>query len=133
MAAGGAALWEELGRPGEKEHKDRAILELLEQGDPEAVRLFDKAADAVGRALAPIVTVLDPAVVVIGGSVGVGAHRYVRRTIADTLRDRCPGFAHAARLRQGELRGNTAVQGAALWALGENLATFLRARADARG
>ena len=46
---------------------------LAEEGDADARLVLESAADAVAQAVAAMVLVLDPAVVVLGGGVGTGA------------------------------------------------------------
>ena len=56
-----------------------AILHLARAGDPAAIRLASDAVDALARAIAALSAVLDPGVVIVGGSLGLGQRALVRR------------------------------------------------------
>lgn len=52
----------------------RAILEAARAGDPLALRVIDEAAAALGTTMAWCVMVLNPALIVIGGGLGIAAY-----------------------------------------------------------
>lgn len=55
------------------------VFRFARAGDPMARRLFDEAAVALSMALAAMASVVEPAVVVVGGSIGLGQPRLIRR------------------------------------------------------
>lgn len=65
----------------------RAILEAARAGDALALRVIDEAADALGQTMAWSVMVLNPALLVIGGGLGIAA--------ADLLSGRAEAAMHA--------------------------------------
>jgi glucokinase len=86
--AGGAALarraratWPQRrladGRPAPREAAD--IFRAARGGDPDAVRLVDDAIEALATALAAMAAVVEPAVVVVGGSIGLGQRKVIGR------------------------------------------------------
>ncbi|MHA3703990.1 ROK family transcriptional regulator [Jatrophihabitans sp. YIM 134969] len=84
--AGGAALRTALTYTHGERITLADIIAADRAGDERAGRAMSDAGVAVGRALAPVCTVLDPALVVIGGdcSASVSLVDAVRRTLADT-------------------------------------------------
>ncbi len=52
----------------------RGLLDAARSGDALALRVIDEAADALGQAMAWSVMVLNPALLVIGGGLGIAAH-----------------------------------------------------------
>ncbi|AQP45503.1 ROK family protein [Tessaracoccus flavus] len=66
----------------------RAIMARAEAGEEKALAVVERAASSLGRAIAGLVTVLDPACVVIGGGVALAGDVWwgpLRRTIRDEL------------------------------------------------
>jgi len=56
-----------------------AVLRLARAGDPTAMRLVDDAAEALAHAIAAVSAVLDPGMIVVGGSLGLRQRGLVRR------------------------------------------------------
>src|SRR5581483_5617194 len=89
------------------------LIALLEGDDPRALAAVQRAADALGVALAGVVNVLDPDTVVIGG-----VYASIARWLAAPLADRLASQVMAARtrpvaVRQSALGPDGAVRGAA--------------------
>jgi glucokinase len=88
----------------------------LREGDPLALRLLDRAVEALGAGIASAVNLLDLEAVIIGGGLGdklgeAGVERIRSATLAHLFRDEDPPAVHLAAL--GDLGGAT---GAALLA-----------------
>lgn len=80
--ASAAALgraWRGLGRDGDAESLSRAV----DAGDPEAIRIWQDAIDAVVRVLAPVCAAAGTRLVLIGGGLALSG-----ATLLDPLRDR---------------------------------------------
>ena len=58
------------------------IIELAGRGDPQAEMALREAGGHIGRVLAALVNALNPGLIVIGGTIGSGAH-----ALADAMRD----------------------------------------------
>jgi predicted NBD/HSP70 family sugar kinase len=54
------------------------------EGEPEAARIVDSAADALGSALGWLVNVIDPEAIVVGGGLGLAPGRYRDRLVKAT-------------------------------------------------
>lgn len=65
------------GRPAPRDAAD--VFRLAREGDVDAGRLVDDAADALATALAAMAAVVEPAVIVVGGSIGLGQRQFIRR------------------------------------------------------
>ena len=65
------------GRPAPREAAD--IFRAARDGDAAASQLVADAANALAAALAAMAAVIEPAVVVVGGSIGLGQRRFVSR------------------------------------------------------
>lgn len=73
--AAGPALAAELDRRGVPAAKGSDVLRLVAQGNPQAIEVLRQAGRDVGDVLATVVNLLNPSVVVIGGSLGqTGEH-----------------------------------------------------------
>jgi glucokinase len=95
----------------------RGVLRLAQQGDERARECVRSAADAVAAALAWVVALVDPAVVVLGGGIGsAGETEFVQRTTATYTRltARRPG---APPIRPAELGAHAGLIGASLFAV----------------
>ncbi|MDZ7801394.1 MAG: ROK family protein [Trueperaceae bacterium] len=62
----------------------RDVAHLAANGDVHAQAVLDEAADALGDALAWLVDVLDPAVLIVGGGLGTSGGRYWNRLVRAT-------------------------------------------------
>jgi glucokinase len=65
------------GRPAPRDAAD--VFRLAREGDVDAGRLVDDAAGALATALAAMAAVVEPAVIVVGGSIGLGQRQFIRR------------------------------------------------------
>lgn len=70
--AGGAALARALAATGKPTPDARGVMELVRRGDPEAGQAVREAGRLLGRVLAAAVTLLNPAMIMIGGDIAQG-------------------------------------------------------------
>jgi fructokinase len=66
----GPALADDHWRHGGARMSAVAVIEAMKQGEPQAVASYQRYADRLARALAHIVNVLDPDVIILGGGMG---------------------------------------------------------------
>ncbi len=95
------------------------LLDLAEQGDRGALRLLTDAGEVVGRALAGVCTMVDPALVVLGGDLASrpGAGGALVRAATGALSQALPPVAnHDVRVVQASLGSRAEALGAALLA-----------------
>ena len=85
-AASSAAVVRAARRAGTRRRSARSVFAAAEDGDPAAREIVAREAAIVARALAAIVAVVDPELIVLGGGIG-----------------RAPGFADEVRARLAEL------------------------------
>jgi predicted NBD/HSP70 family sugar kinase len=71
--ASSRAIAAELGRLGKSAKGTRGVLDLLLQGDTEAMAAVRRAGREIGTVLASCVSLLNPSVIVVGGSLADGA------------------------------------------------------------
>jgi predicted NBD/HSP70 family sugar kinase len=89
------------------------VLALAHSGDPAAEAALKEAAGHMARALGPLISVLNPELVVIGGTVGTEGYDVVRPTLVQSLK-RCtmrPALKDVE-VVGAELRGRTSLRGA---------------------
>jgi glucokinase len=60
------------------------VIAAANAGEPEATRIVDSAADALGSALGWLVNVIDPEAIVVGGGLGLAPGRYRDRLVTAT-------------------------------------------------
>ncbi|GIG25000.1 ROK family protein [Cellulomonas denverensis] len=98
----------------------REVVRRAGLGDAAARRAVEQGAAAVGRAIAAVVTVLDPDVVVVGGGLA-GAGDLWWSALRDTLRAETVDALHDLPLRPASLGGAAPIIGAAraAWQNGE--------------
>lgn len=73
--AGGAALAAQLGELGFDTRNSRDVVELVRSGNPAAISAVREAGRTIGRVLAAVVNMLNPACIIIGGDVAeAGEH-----------------------------------------------------------
>lgn len=94
------------------------VLRLARAGDPTAVLLADDAAEALARAIAAVSAVLDPGVIVVGGSLGRGQRALVRRSAARARRLVIPQAGGSLRVVPAALGERSPLVGAAVLASG---------------
>lgn len=94
--------------------KSSQLADLYLKDDPVAVGIIDDAARAVGAAVASVVNLLSPEVVVIGGGVtqAIG-EPFIERIWEITLRYTLPGAAENVRCLPAALGDDSAIVGAA--------------------
>ena len=93
-----------------------AVLELVEQEDPGALRAVADAGRAVGRALAALVNVLNPEVIVIGGELAAAGDAILDPIRAAIARYAIPSAADDVRVVPSPLGGRAEVLGALILA-----------------
>ena len=65
---------------GRRAPRDAAdVFRAAREGDAAASQLVADAADALATALAAMAAVIEPAVIVVGGSIGLGQRQFIRR------------------------------------------------------
>jgi predicted NBD/HSP70 family sugar kinase len=96
------------------------VFRAARAGDPIARELVGEAAEALGRALAALAAVLDPARIAVGGAVGLGQPALVRRA-ATIARRRCIAETGRSLDVVAAALGDESVLAGA-WAIGSDLA-----------
>jgi predicted NBD/HSP70 family sugar kinase len=92
--ASGRAMIRDLRALGHSPVTTRDVVDLVRQGDPDAVRIVTAAGRALGDVLSTAVSLLNPDVVVIGGDIAHVHERFVRG-VRDTLLHRSQPLATA--------------------------------------
>jgi predicted NBD/HSP70 family sugar kinase len=134
MRIGASWLAEEFGaRDKELVKADDYVLNRVKRvGDEDDVRLrVDDAARLLGQSVASMVDTLDPAVLILGGSIGKRIHEdtALLRAFREGLDERMMGFAHEIEIREPKLH-TSAVQGATLRVLSDRLVHWARQQVD---
>jgi glucokinase len=95
------------------------VFAAAREGDPEARDAVDQAAEALGSAVANLVSLIDPEIVVLGGGVIDGAADLLLPRIQHLVGDRAqPQVSHSVRVVASELGEDAAWLGAGRLALG---------------
>jgi len=89
-----------------------AVLSAAGSADPGAVRLIEDAGRAVGRALSGICTVLDPAMVIVGGKTAAAGEPLLAGIRATLARGVSPAVSRSVRVVPGELGASAEALGA---------------------
>jgi predicted NBD/HSP70 family sugar kinase len=89
------------------------ILGLLAEGNRGALRAVEDAGDAVGRALAALVTLFNPELVVVGGDLAVAGELIFEPIRVAIRKYALPTVATDVRVVPGELGARAEVRGAA--------------------
>ena len=84
------------------------------EGEPEAARIVDSAADALGSALGWLVNVIDPEAIVVGGGLGLAPGRYRDRLVKATREHIWNPGARELPFVSASLGGDSGLIGAAL-------------------
>ena len=92
--ASGRAMVRDLRRLGRLPLTTRDVVDLVREGDPEAVRIVTAAGRAVGDVLSTAVSLLNPDVLVIGGDIAHAHERFVGG-VRDTVLHRSQPLATA--------------------------------------
>jgi predicted NBD/HSP70 family sugar kinase len=107
------------------------LLRLVEAGDRGACRAVADAGEAVGRALAMLLNVLNPELVVIGGDLASAGDVLLDAVRATVERDAVPGAAGSVRVVAGTLGERAEVLGAAALVLARSPHALARRVSDA--
>jgi len=92
--ASGRAMVRDLRRLGRLPLTTRDVVDLVREGDPEAVRIVTAAGRAVGDVLSTAVSLLNPDILVIGGDIAHAHERFVGG-VRDTVLHRSQPLATA--------------------------------------
>ena len=115
--ASGSALIRDLTAAGRRVETVSGVVELVQAGDAEAVRLVRIAGRRIGEVLAGAVNLLNPAVVTVGGDL-VGAYEPLVAGIRESIFKRAVATAtQTLRIEPGALAGRSGVTGCAILVL----------------
>lgn len=116
-AAGGAALARELTAAGLKAEHSRDVVQLVRSGEHAAIHTVRKAGRVIGEALASVVNLLNPSLIVVGGDLA-GAGEQLVAGIREVIYKRSTALAtHVLEIRPSTLGDHAGVVGAAAMAL----------------
>ncbi|GAA1833030.1 ROK family transcriptional regulator [Pseudonocardia ailaonensis] len=119
--ASGSALIRDLTAAGRKVDTVSGVVELVQAGDAEAVRLVRVAGRRIGEVLADAVNLLNPAVITVGGDL-VGAYEPLVAGIRESVFKRAVAIAtQTLRIEPGALAGRSGVTGCAILVLDQVL------------
>ena len=105
--------WPALARDIPTAHDPASAIRLAQAGDPAARQAFEAAADHVARALGPLISVLNPDMVLIGGTVGQQGFQVVRTPLLRALKRYTMRPAlQDVEVAAATLKGPTSLQGA---------------------
>jgi glucokinase len=94
----------------------RAILEAARLGDGLALRVIDEAAEALGTTMAWCMMVLNPALIVIGGGLGIAAYDLLSERAQAAMRARLmPDLAHLVHIARSPLESSALGAAALVW------------------
>lgn len=118
--AGGAALAGELRALGYSAENSRDVVRLVRSGNPDAARLVRDAGRVLGNTLATAVNLLNPAVIVLGGTVAQ-AHEQLLAGVREVIYQRSlPLATRHLRIVRSTLDDSAGITGAAVMMI-ENL------------
>ena len=103
------------GRPSPRTASE--VFQAALAGDAQATRLVDDATSALAVAIAAMAAVVDPAVIVVGGSIGLGQRRSIRRAAALARQRVMRENAASLRIKAAALGHESVLAGAADLAL----------------
>ena len=107
--------------------KSSRLAELYQNGDPVALKVVDDAARAVGAAIASVVNLLSPEVVVVGGGVaGALGESFIERVWDFAQRYTLPGSTNGVRCVAAALGDDSGIVGCASFARKKCLAGLVR-------
>jgi glucokinase len=89
------------------------IVAAAREGDLVALEVVDETAQALGRALGPLLNILNPERAVIGGGVAAAGHFLLDRVVRETKKCCWPQAFEDCSFRLAELGGDSGVVGAA--------------------
>jgi predicted NBD/HSP70 family sugar kinase len=96
------------------------LLELATRGDRGAIRAVADAGELIGEALATVVTLLNPQLIVVGGDLATTGDVVLDPIRTAIARYGIPPAAEAVRVTRGHLGGHAEVLGAAALVLGQS-------------
>jgi glucokinase len=97
--------------------KSSLLAEYYQRDDPIAVQLVDDAARAIGVAIASVLNLLSPELIVLGGGVaGALGESFLERVWEIASRYALPGATHGVRFVAAELQDDSGIIGAAAYA-----------------
>jgi glucokinase len=106
--------------------KSSQLAEMYQKGDPVALKVVDDAARAVGAAIAGVVNLLSPEVVVVGGGVaGALGESFIERVWDFAQRYTLPGATAGMRCVAAALGDDSGIIGCASFARKKTLATLV--------
>ena len=115
--AGGAALARGLAAAGLDAHDARDVVRLVRSGEHVAIHAVRRAGRVIGEALASIVNLLNPTLIVVGGDMA-GAGEQLLAGIREVIYQRSTALAtHVLEIRPSKLGDHAGVIGAAMMAL----------------
>jgi len=104
--------------------KSAQLAEFYQKDDPIAIRVVDDAARAIGSAIASVVNLLSPEIIVIGGGVtGALGDSFVERIWDIAQRSILPGAANNVRCVAASLGDDSGIVGCAAYARARTHAT----------
>jgi predicted NBD/HSP70 family sugar kinase len=119
--AGGAALVGELRSLGYSAETSRDVVCLVRSGNPDAARLVREAGRVLGNTLATAVNLLNPAVIVLGGTVAQ-AHEQLLAGVREIIYQRSlPLATRHLRIARSTLDDSAGITGAAVMMIEELL------------
>jgi predicted NBD/HSP70 family sugar kinase len=120
MVASPSAIARLLGSSRGEDISVSRLLELALAGDRGAMRAVADAGEAIGEALASVVTLLNPRLIVIGGDLATTGDVVLGPVRTAVERYSIPPAAEAVRVTQGQLGERAEVLGAAALILGQS-------------
>lgn len=115
--AAGPAIAKELGASGLTIESPQDVVKAVERGEVEAVRAVREAGRAIGSVLATCVSLLNPSVVVVGGSMSATGEYLLAGIREVVYRRSLPLATHQLRIVGSPLHGREALVGAAAMVL----------------
>jgi glucokinase len=104
--------------------KSAQLAEFYQKDDPVAIRVVDDAARAIGSAIASVVNLLSPEIIVIGGGVtGALGDSFIERIWDIAQRSILPGAANNVRCVAASLGDDSGIVGCAAYARARTHAT----------
>nr|WP_272211652.1 ROK family protein [Marinicella sp. W31]MDC2877543.1 ROK family protein [Marinicella sp. W31] len=117
--AAGWALARDLRAAGYQAENARDVVHLVDQNKPEAIMSVRKAGQVIGEATADVVSLLNPSLIVIGGTLAQTGD-FLLAGVRELVYQRClPLATHNLQIIFGETEVDTALGGAALMVLDE--------------
>jgi predicted NBD/HSP70 family sugar kinase len=120
MVASPSAIARLLGSSRGQDISVRRLLELVASGDRGAVRAVGDAGEAIGEAIATVVTLLNPRLIVVGGDLAATGDVVLGPVRAAVARYSVPPAAEEVRVTPGMLGERAEVLGAAALILGQS-------------